>query len=146
MILELTIYLLTTLIVVISLDAAIQIIKVQFAHDKHKKALNGLPILPRTWSVGGHMDQVYFTPYNCHKIEGLHRLQGRTFGFMYGTRPMVSTVDLDLIKKLALDGPKLNVNRTNLSIPVKVVQHHSIVYAQDDHWRQLRKAIAPGFM
>lgn len=125
--------------------AVIRIVRIQFAYDKHKEALRGTPILARTWALGGHMNQVFFKNYNCYNIETLHRLHGKTFGFMYGPKPMASTVDLDLIKRLVLDGPVINVNRANLSLPARDIQGHSILFAQGEHWRRLRKAIAHGF-
>lgn len=145
MILQLIFYTLISVIAVLILHVVIRTVQVHFAFVRHKKNLKGLPILPETWCPGGHMHQVYFTDYNCFKIEALHRLHGKTFGFLYGTTPMASTTDLDLIKKLALDGPKVNTDRANLTVAVADLQDHSILFANGDYWRQLRKAIAPSF-
>lgn len=114
MILQLIFYSFVSLVAALLVHIVIRTVQVQFAFVRHKKKLKGLPILPRPWGPGGHMHQVFFTDYNCFKNEALHRPHGKTFGFVYGTQPMASTTDLDLIKRLAVDGPKVNTNRANL--------------------------------
>lgn len=145
MILELIIYMLTALLLVIVAHALIRAVQVHYAYTKFKKALNGLTILPETWSPGGHMHQVLFDKYSCLKIESLHRQYGKTFAWLYGTLPMAMTVDLELVRKMIYEDPNLNINKQKFSVPIKELEYDSIVMAEHDQWRRIRKALAPSF-
>lgn len=122
-----------------------RIFEVRRAYLKFKKASNELPMLPQTYSPGGHLNQIVFEPFIVHKIEGLHRRYGKTFGWMFGSTPCASTIDLDLMKTLCITEPDKHVNRMNLSIPFKEIEYNCILLAEDDQWRRIRRAIAPSF-
>lgn len=145
MILELIIYALVSLLIIIAAHALIRAVQVHFAYIKFKKALKGLTILPKTWSPGGHMHQVLFDEYSCLKIESLHRKHGKTFAWLYGTLPMALTIDLDLIRKIIYEDPNLNINKQKFSVPIKELEYDSVVMAEHDQWRRIRKALAPTF-
>lgn len=134
-----------TLSAILILILISRIFKVHRAYVKYKKASNGLPILPQTYSPGGNLRQVIFEPFIVHKIEGLHRRYGKTFGWMFGSTPCASTIDLDLMKTICINEPDKHVNRINLSIPFKEIEYNCILLAEGDQWRRIRRSIAPSF-
>lgn len=102
----------------------------------------GLRVLENPSLFGGHTNHIL--KQNCEKGAELIEKYGPTFGMFCNNRPIVVTVDLDFIKTFILDEPN-HINRAKAGLPIKEVEEDCIMFAEDDQWIRLRRAIAPAF-
>lgn len=135
-------YILASLVCAISIQLAVRIIKVNNEYDRFKKALK-LNMLPKPWWPSGHDPEMGFNPYSWLEQESLHRRYGRTFGWIGGSKPIVSTIDLDLIKKMTLDDPFAQLDRPDLELPFKELSRDNIAFANSKQWARIRRAMTP---
>lgn len=114
------------------------------AHQFFKLKSPKLPVLPDPDIFGGHYDTLYH-PRSWKLFEDYHKKYGKTFGFFYCAQPFASTIDLNFMKTFVLDEPNDHINRTNLHLPSKLYSTSSILIAEDDNWRRLRKVVGAAF-
>lgn len=102
-----------------------------------------LPILEGQLPLIGHLHK-FHNPRNWEIIHKAHEKHGKVFGLYLGTNAVVSTTDLNFIKKFVIDEPNDHINRAKQLSPMDV-DEGSLIYAENDQWRRLRRAFAPAF-
>lgn len=75
----------------------------------------------------------------------IHEELGETVVFFYGDLVVVSTLDLDLIKKVAIDDGYQHINRAVPNLAIDELEYDNIMFAEGKQWHRLRKVIAPAF-
>lgn len=146
MILELIIGLTIGLLIIIVLQVLMKFYQQHEMNKYFTKVSPKLPIANELISVyGGHARSVLLNKRNCFVVDELHKKLGKTYGIYYGRKPMVSTIDLDLIKAVVLDEPYKNINRSKIDVPLKEIEVDSIATSEDEQWRRLRQSAAPAF-
>lgn len=133
--------LLTTLIVIY----IVRLIQVRRAYLRYKQDSKGLPILEQTWSLGANARQVFFKSDSFAKMESLFRMYGKTFGALLGTQRIAMSIDLDLLKTLNVDEQNTHINRDSFFFAIKPIETDCILFAKDDQWKRIRRAMAPSF-
>lgn len=110
-----------------------------------KKNAPGLKVVNEkpSW-FGGHSVHLIHTKYNWRIVDDYFKEHGPTFGFFLHTQPTVVTKDLDFIKTFTVD-EKIHINRMKLNLPWKEIEEDCIMFAENEQWVRLRKAIAPAF-
>lgn len=114
-------------------------------HKHFSKKSPNLPVLPNPNLFSGHANEVVLSGRNWQLLDRLHKKLGKTFGLYYANQPMVSTIDLDLIKTYIIDEPDSHVNRFEPNIPLKELDIDSILFSKDNQWRRIRRSVAPAF-
>lgn len=114
------------------------------AHELFKKRAIGLKILEDPALFGGHSRKVYYAKYNWKIVEKILDEYGPTVGLLFGNLPTVVTKDLDFVKTFTVD-EQIHINRVQLNLPFKEIEDDCILFAEDEQWLRLRKAIAPAF-
>lgn len=122
----------------------VRIVQNQIVYTRFKRNARGLRLFAPTWSPIGHLAELSSDPLIQIKIEAYHRSYGKTFGAIFYDAPMVSTIDLDLIKAMVLDEPNLNINRFKFPMP-DGMEKDTLGFAEGDQWRKIRRAISPSF-
>lgn len=110
---------------------------------RFKKYSNGLP-LGEGMGIGGHLTKIFGGDI-WKTVDYEHKKNGDFFAQIYVTRTFVSSINLDFIKSLIFDEPQHTNRVDDLGIPMPVVSPDSIMLAQDEKWRRLRKYTAPAF-
>lgn len=109
-----------------------------------KRKAPHIKILPVTSWLTGNADMVF--DKRCWKVtHENHKRLGETIVFFYGDLAVVSTTDLDFIKKFAIDDGYQHINRAIPNLSVDELEHDNIMFAKDKQWLRLRKVIAPAF-
>lgn len=124
------------------INVAIVLLRNFKAHQFYKTKSPKLPVVPNPSIFHGHMFDITWKQKNWQILDKLHEQYGPTFGFYMCEQPWVSTKDIDLLKLIELDQPHKHINRAKLKLPLKEF-NHSIFQNDDDHWRRVRRAIAP---
>lgn len=92
--------------------------------------------------LNANLSQVVFNKNSYEFILNQHLELGLTFGWLYGSKPMVLTADVRLIKAMVLDRPNGNINRIELNLTANELEK-SIMLVKDEQWRRCRRTIAP---
>lgn len=142
MLLESFTALISVLLLVILVPIAVKIITSRLALWRFQKLSKGLPMCPNGNLLANHAVSVPFGERNCMMLKDLHDQMGKTIGWLKGAKFCASTVDLDLIKTFVQDQPNVHMDRVNIELPLKEFAE-SIMLAEKEEWRGLRKAIAP---
>lgn len=116
----------------------------KFSVAQFKKKSRGLPIVKNMSIFNGHLNGVYLHKRNWKILYDLRRLYGDTYCIFHCKQPIVSTVDLDLLKTMVLDNDECN-RVQQFGSPVLELEIDTIMLAVDDHWRRIRKAVASAF-
>lgn len=119
--------------------------QIRRAYLKFKNLSRGLPMLEPTFSLGGNASRVFFESDSYSRLEQLFRFHGKTFGMMIGHRPMTMSVDLDLLKTVHIDEQNMHINRESAFLAIRLIEKDSIMFARDDQWKRIRRAMAPSF-
>lgn len=115
-------------------------------NEYFKKKSPNLPILDQYQSIfGGHAASLVYQKDVMMMVHKGHQKLGRTFGIYYANKPAVGTTDLDLIKFMIFEEPYAHINRMTPDIPLKELESHNLMCAEDQQWRRLRQASAPTF-
>lgn len=131
-----------TLLLTLATNIVSRTYRIQKAHKRFKKESLGLRTMPLNWSPGGNIHQMYYDPSAILKFEPLHRRLGKTFGYMFGEQPSVSTIDLTLIKTLNVDESSKHINRPSVDLPLKEVRDDTIKFVNHEQWRRIRAPLA----
>lgn len=110
-----------------------------------EKNAPGLKVLKNPSLFGGHTNRYVHAKYNsalCDKLFEEH--QSSTIGFYYDSRPAAITKDLDFIKTFTMD-EQIHINRIRPNLPIREAEEDCIMFAEDDQWLKIRKAVAPAF-
>lgn len=102
-----------------------------------------LKVLPHPSLFGGHTNQFVYCRRNWLLAEQNLNKYGPTVGCFIGNRPAAITKDLDFIKTFTVD-EQIHVNRIKIGVPMKELED-SIMFAEDEDWLRIRKAIGPAF-
>lgn len=113
------------------------------AHQFFKLKSPNMPMAPGKNIFSGNMIQMAFHPRNWQILHNWHKDGHETVGAFLGNKPFVSTIDLELIKTMVIDEPNDHPNRTRINIPMDEFEYDCLLFAEDDQWRKLRKAIGP---
>lgn len=114
------------------------------ARNYLKSKSPNLPFLPNLNLISGHAHLTHFNFKSWQFLDEAHKIYGPTYGHVFWGIPAVSSLDLDLIKTVALEEANEHLNRNPLNVPTREIRN-SIAFARDDQWRRLRRAIAPAF-
>lgn len=106
-----------------------------------QKNLPNLPILGGRKPILGHLHLIMDLKNWKHQEDG-HKKLGKSFGLYYGDRTVISTIDLDLIKRFAVDEDHHD-RFFPLSLGLKEFETGCIFTAEGEEWRRIRKAMAP---
>lgn len=117
----------------------------RLAHQFFMKHSPNLPVVPNADIFGGHVNQIIWARQNWRIIGDLHKRFGKTFGMFHCDKPVVSTIDLDLIKAIIFDKPNDHVNRMKFNTPLEEIEKDCILTSDEKEWRRMRKLIAPAF-
>lgn len=109
-----------------------------------EKNAPGLKVAPDPSLFSGHTNQLVHARHNYRKPEELMNKYGPTVGFFIDSRPAAVTIDLDFIKTFTIDEQN-HINRMSANIPIKELEDDCIMFAKDEQWIRVRKAIAPAF-
>ena len=93
----------------------------------------------------GHANSFMYASRSHENLADAHKKYGKTLAFMYKDQPVVSTIDLDLIKTFTVDEPNEHINRMRLGMFMKEYNHENILFAESDQWRRIRKVYAAAF-
>lgn len=115
------------------------------AHQFFEKKCPNLPMAPNRGLFGGHINEVVWVKTCWRKSLELHNKLGKTFGLYYCDKPVVSTLDADLIKAMVLDKPDDHLDRFQPNTPVVEMENDCVLTCKTEQWRRLRIAIAPAF-
>lgn len=141
--------LLVSLTITFFLASTIYVAKIAYrnykAHQFFAKKSPGLPVLANTHLLSGHLVSHFCDKHNALKYHREHSKYGPTYGWFYCNVPHISTIDLDLIKKVAIDEASDHINRTTTLVPLYEFRENSIPFAKDEQWYKLRKVSAPAF-
>lgn len=118
-----------------------KIVHIELAARALKEKSPNLPMAKRN-IFNGNMDFNY-KENNFRLVHELHATLGTTFAFFRNHEPAVSTCDLDLIKRVAIDEADKHPNRGGIGIILEEVIDGNILYVDDDQWRRMRRAYAP---
>lgn len=103
-----------------------------------------IPIILKPTLLGDHMINFSLNKRNWQYLENLHKIHKTKIGAtFYLDNPFISTLDIDLIKKIAIDEGEHHINRIELKLLVEEWEIGSIAFARDNQWLRLRKAVAP---
>lgn len=119
------------------------LIRNQIKNQYFQKNLPQLPILDGQKPLVGHM-HITSHPRNWKIFEDGHKKLGKFLGYYLGDKRHLSTIDLDFIKRFAVD-EDYHDRFYNLDIPVEEMETDCIFTARGEQWRRLRKAMAPAF-
>lgn len=115
------------------------------AHQFFKKKAPYLFVRPIPSILVGNADSV-FSKRNWREAHEIHEKYGPIVCFYFSDIPVVSTLDLDLIKKVAIDAAaNSNTNRALPQIAIDELEVDNILYSKDEQWYKIRKSIAPAF-
>lgn len=115
------------------------------AHKFFQIKSPNLPVVPKPRIIGGHGDRLFLSKNNWRNLDRYHKLYGPTFGWYNVDKPAISTIDLDLIKKIVIDEANEHVDKIQLDIPLKEFSEDDILTARGEQWWRIRKALAPAF-
>lgn len=115
------------------------------AHQFFRKRSPNLPVVPNPGIFGGHINEITWVKRGWRQLEKYHNKLGKTYGFFYCDSPMVSTLDLDLIKTMVIDKPDDHLNRFKANTPMEEMENDCLLTSDVEQWRRLRNAIAPAF-
>lgn len=115
------------------------------AHQFFKKLSPNLPVVPNPGIFGGHINEISWVKRSWRQLEKYHNKLGKTYGFFYCDTPVVSTLDLDLVKAMVIDKPDDHLNRFKSNTPIEELEYDCLLTSDVDQWRRLRSAIAPAF-
>jgi len=113
------------------------------AHKFFEKKSPNLPVLPNPKLLSGHFDELIYAFDGWKKVELNHEKYGDSYGWFYRDKPIVSTIDLDLIKTIHLDQSNVHINNLSTDTPIDEIEIDCIITAKDEQWRRLRKAYGP---
>lgn len=116
----------------------------QLAYWSFKKKSNNLPILKDRRLLGNHVTTWPARKNLCNEFSEEHEKLGKTIGALYNDKFVASTIDLDVAKLIIYDEPNLHINRIRLNLPLKEMEG-SLLIAEDDKWRKLRRHFGPAF-
>lgn len=120
------------------------VIKARQALATYKKRSLGLPMLDGPNPILANHGVEFQVGRNvANKITKWHQKYGDTFGFVCGTYPCASTIDLDLLKMIHIDELTAHVNRMPFNTITSEFEKDGIFLAKDDQWRRIRKAVGP---
>lgn len=91
----------------------------------------------------GHLKSFIFKSNVNNELAELHARLGSSFCAMFGSRPAVVSIDLDLIKRIVLDEQDVHTSRGLLDTPIKEQMVDNIFTCKGEQHRRLRRAIAP---
>lgn len=114
------------------------------AHQIFENSKPSLPEVPDKKLFSGHL-KILGDERAWKLVEDLHEKYGKSFGTFFGNKPVVSTVDLDLIKRIVLDDPKAHINRADPTIPLDEMDHNDLFVARDEQWHRIRRQFSPAF-
>lgn len=123
----------------------VRLIQVRRAYLRYKHDCKGLPILKQTWSLGANAKQIFFKTDSFANMESLFRGYGKTFGALLGTQRIAMSIDLDLFKTLNIDEQNVHINRDTFYFALTPTDTDCILFAKDDQWARIRRAMAPSF-
>lgn len=101
-----------------------------------------LPIMPSPNIFLGNIHQTIWQMKNCHIIDRWHDKLGKTFGQYVANKPLVSTKDIDLLKKILIDDSNKHLDRLSFDFPSHEFST-SIFQLNGNEWRSVRRVIAP---
>lgn len=113
----------------------------QFSNQFFQKNLPTLPILEGQKPLIGHLHK-YMSSRYWLIFQNYHKKVGKNFGYYTGQRRAISTIDLDLIKKFAVEEdhhdrfPRITVAADEFEIG-------NLFTARGEEWYRIRKALAP---
>lgn len=110
-----------------------------------KQNARGIQLIPFSWLPCGNFYEIFFDWKILSKLGDWHKKYGKTFGWMFGSQPVVFSTDLDLIKTMVIDESVSHINRIKFLTPLDEYEHDNISLANGDQWRRIRRAIAPVF-
>lgn len=119
-------------------------IKCRLALWSFKRKSNNLPILGDMHQLGNHVSSWALKKNLCNELARQHSIIGKTIGWLYNDHFGASTIDLDVIKQFIYDEPNLHINRVQINVPLREMEG-SLMLAEDDKWRKLRRHFAPAF-
>lgn len=118
------------------------ILKTVSAKRDFVKRSAGLPFLDRFSIWAGHLNSYAFADGLVYAIGRAHeRHKAKTLGLMLGYQVAALSCDLDLIKRIVVDNQE--IDRFEVSLPVKEFKYDSLLMSKGDQWRRIRRAIAP---
>lgn len=113
-------------------------------YEFFEKNAPGLKVVPNPSLFGGHTNQLFNIKHNIFLVEDALKKYGPTVGVYFGTRPGAITIDLEFIKTFTID-EQIHTNRGKLDLPFEELERDSIMFAEDEQWLKIRRAIAPAF-
>lgn len=128
---------LTVIICVISV-----IIVNYLAVQKFRRKTPSIPIAPNRNLFISHGGDISYRRGTLKISEENHAKLGKTFAWFLMEKPAVSTIDLDFIKRMVLDDPNANINRSAIPNPIHEISEDSISYCHGAQWRRLRRVYA----
>lgn len=112
-----------------------------YSHRRFRKLLPQIPVAPNGSIFGGHM-HLWCKMGNVKKISKCHEEMGKTFAYFINHRPVIITIDLDLIKKYAFDGKNDHIVRPAIMSPIKKFESDSLIMASGNQLTRLRQVYA----
>lgn len=114
-----------------------------FSNQFFQKNLPELPIVEGQRPLVGHLHLMLGPRGWRHQQDG-HKKLGKTYGLYLGNQRSISTIDLDFIKKIAVDQDHHD-RLFKFAIAFEEFEIDCVATAQDEQWRRIRKALAPAF-
>lgn len=110
-------------------------------YRKFRKLSPKMPIAPNGSLLGGH-NLLWTKMGNVKLIHEYHQKLGKTFAFFINHRPLVVTIDEDLIKRYGFDEKNIHTARPVILSPIIQFMSDSIVIAHGELLARLRPIVA----
>lgn len=108
-----------------------------------QKNLPSLPILDGQKPLIGHLNILLGSKSWKNQQDG-HKRLGKTYGCYLGNRRVISTIDLDFIRKFAVEDDHHDRIFT-VNVSFEALEVDNLGSSQGEQWRRIRKAVAPAF-
>lgn len=113
----------------------------QKAHQFFKLYAPDLPALDNPKLFSGHLHEIVGHKKGWKIVDELHKKLGPSFGHFMCEQPWIATKDLDLLKKVHIDGGQVHINKSFLGIPYDEFCN-SVLQLRDQDWRRARQAVS----
>lgn len=115
------------------------------AAERAFKKKSTIPWLPGGNPILGHVGKTLYSSRNWMVVAENHRKYGKTVAGLHNHKPIVSTLDLELIKKFVIDEPNDHLDRFQPNFPIREIAIDGMLFMETKQWRRVRKAVAPAF-
>ena len=122
-----------------------QIYRNNRAYNELKRQTKGLPMAKGRNIIFNHT-LLNLAKSKVKMLSLGHESHGyKNVALLHHERHSVSTIDPNLMKRVVLDQPNKNINRMPINGAASDLTTDTLMFAEDEQWHRLRRAVAPAF-